>query len=262
MSDYPAAGEVPQLPSREALFDLRGRSVLVTGGTRGLGRAMAHGFASWGADVVVSSRDEESCRRVAGELQEYGNRAEWVTCNVGHWDQVERLADEAVARFGSIDVLVNNAGMSPLYPDPRSVTEALFDKTIAVNLKGPFRLAAILGAQMVENGKGSIINIGSTGSLRPTRHIIPYAAAKAGLTAMTIGFADAFGPQVRVNAILPGRFRTDVTKGWDEEMLSGARSRLSRIGEPSEIVGAAVYLASDASSYTTGSIMVLDGGSY
>jgi NAD(P)-dependent dehydrogenase (short-subunit alcohol dehydrogenase family) len=205
----------------------------------------------------------EACEVVAREIESTtGRRALAVRCHVGHWEDCSQLVSSTYDKFGACDVLVNNAGMSPLYPDPESVTEALFDKTISVNLKGPFRLSALLGARMVENGKGSIINIGSTGSLRPTQGIIPYAAAKAGLTAMTIGFADAYGPQVRVNAILPGRFRTDVTTGWSEEMLSGTRSRLSRIGDPPEIVGAALYLASDASSYATGSVLVLDGGSY
>lgn len=249
-------------PSPERLFGLHGKVALITGGSRGLGREMALGFAAAGAAVVVSSRDADSCAAVVAEIAETGARAAAVPAHVGRWDGLEALVEGTLAAFGSIDVLVNNAGMSPLYDAPTSVTEELFDKTIAVNLKGPFRLCALVGERMAAGGGGSIVNIGSTGSMRPNKTIIPYAAAKAGLVAMTQGFADAYGPLVRVNALLPGRFRTDVTRGWSEEKLGGGNARLGRIGEPDEIVGAALYLASDASGYTTGSTMVVDGGSF
>jgi NAD(P)-dependent dehydrogenase (short-subunit alcohol dehydrogenase family) len=158
---------------------------------------------------------------------------------------------------------VNNAGMSPLYPSVVDVTEALYDKVFDVNLKGPFRLTALIGTRMAEGNGGSIINVSSTGSIRPYGGIVPYAAAKAGVNAMTVGFAKAFGPTVRVNCIMPGAFRTDVTKAWDMEafdQMAKTSIPLQRIGEPDEIVGAALYLASDASSYTTGTILTVDGG--
>ena len=246
----------------QELFSLTGRTALVTGGSRGLGRSMAHGLAAAGAKIVVSSRDLASCQAVVEEIVSLGGDAAAVAAHVGRWDTLDDVVAEAIDAFGGVDVLVNNAGMSPTYASLVGVTEELFDKTIAVNLKGPFRLCALLGEHMRERGRGSIINIGSTGSMRPHRGIIPYAAAKSGLQTMTVGFADALGPDVRVNAILPGRFRTDVTQHWTDDQLSGGNSRLQRIGEPDEIVGAAIYLASDASSYVTGSTMVLDGGSF
>ena len=159
-------------------------------------------------------------------------------------------------------MLVNNAGMSPLYPDIAGVTEELYDKVFAVNLKGPFRLTALVGTRMVTEGGGSIVNVSSIGSLRPAPTIIPYAAAKAGLNTMTVGFAQAFGPTVRVNCVLPGSFLTDATDHWDDDTMrrAAANPALERIGEPREIVGAVLYFASDASSYTTGAILRVDGG--
>ena len=142
------------------------------------------------------------------------------------------------------------------------MSEELFDKVIGVNLKGPFRLSALIGERMAAGDGGSIINISSTGAVRPTGDIVPYSAAKAGLNAMTVGFADALGPKVRVNAIMPGPFLTSISRTWDMDMLA-ERTRtfpLRRAGLAEEIVGAALYLASDASSYTTGSIMTVDGG--
>ena len=164
--------------------------------------------------------------------------------------------------MGKVDVLVNNAGMSPLYPDPASVTEELYDKVLAVNLKGPFRLTALVGTRMAAGGGGSIINVSSIGSLRPTATIIPYAAAKAGLNAMTVAFADAFAPKVRVNCILAGAFATDAAAVWDEgtRRRAAEHAALDRIGDPAEIVGTALYFASDASSYTTGALLRVDGG--
>lgn len=244
-------------------FDLTGKVALVTGGSRGLGREMVLGFAEAGADVVIASRKQESCDEVAREVEAMGRAALAMACHVGQWDALEPLVDAAYGRFGKVDVLVNNAGMSPLYPDPASVSEALFDKVIDVNLKGPFRLAALVGARMVDGDGGSIINVSSTGAIRPTGDIIPYAAAKAAVNAMTIAFAKAYGPKVRVNCIMPGPFMTDITKAWDIPAFerSARAFALRRGGRPDEIVGSALYLASDASSYTTGTILKVDGGS-
>ena len=159
-------------------------------------------------------------------------------------------------------MLVNNAGISPLYGRLSEVTEELFDKVISVNLKGPFRLAALVGERMVAAGGGSIINVSSTGAVRPTSDIVPYAAAKAGVNAMTVGLAHAFGPTVRVNAVMPGPFLTTISRAWDMDVFA-ERARtfpMRRAGQSEEIVGAALYLASDASTYTTGSILTVDGG--
>src|SRR5881398_1771771 len=188
-------------------FDLSGRVALVTGGSRGLGRSIVLGLARAGADVVVASRKLDNCKAVAEEVETTtGRQALPVACHVGHW--------------GKLDVLVNNAGMSPLYPDLMSVTEQLYDKVFDVNLKGPFRLAVLVGTRMVDQGGGSIINVSSIGSLRPYGGIVPYAAAKAGLNTMTIGLADAFGPTVRVNAIMPGPFLTSISQTWDMDVLA------------------------------------------
>src|SRR4051795_7835235 len=245
-----------------SLFDLSGRVALVTGGTRGLGLAIARAFSSAGAAVVVASRKEHACAEVAAQLRAAGGDALGCPCHVGRWADLERLVDAAYGTFGRVDVLVNCAGVSPLYPRLTDVTEELFDKVVAVNLKGPFRLSALVGERMVAGEGGSIINVSSTGAARPTGDIVPYAAAKAGLNAMTVGFADALGPKVRVNAIMPGPFLTSISRGWDMEMLA-QRTRtfpLRRAGIAEEIAGAALYLASDAASYTTGTVLTVDGG--
>jgi NAD(P)-dependent dehydrogenase (short-subunit alcohol dehydrogenase family) len=244
-------------------FDLTGRVALVTGATRGLGRAMVDGFAQAGADVVVVSRKADACEQVAKQLAaDYGVETLPRAAHVGRWAELDGLVEDAYDRFGRVDVLVNNAGMSPLYDSVDSVSEELFDKVVAVNLKGPFRLAALVGTRMAAGDGGSIINISSAGALRPRADILPYAAAKAGVNALTQGMAYAFGPSVRCNAIVAGTFMTDVSSSWDMNAFN-ARAQafaLQRGGQPDEIVGAALYLASDASSYTTGSLLTVDGG--
>ena len=244
-------------------FDLHGKVALVTGGTRGLGRAMARGIARAGGDVIVVGRDEDACVRVAGELRaETGVRAVGIAAHVGRWAALDDLVARAYGEFDKVDVLVNNAGMSPVDDGEANVSEELFDKVVGVNLKGPFRLMATVGERMAAGDGGSIINISSAGAVHPRPGILPYAAAKAGLNALTAGFAHALGPKVRVNAIMAGTFLTDVSKAWDQDAFA-ARARtfaLQRGGDPDEIVGAALYLASDLSSYTTGSVLTVDGG--
>jgi NAD(P)-dependent dehydrogenase (short-subunit alcohol dehydrogenase family) len=243
--------------------DLTGRIAVVTGGSRGLGREMVLGFAAAGADVVIASRKLAACQRVADEvLESTGRDALPVAFHAGRWEQAEELVEAAYQRFGRVDILVNNAGMSPTYPAVTAVSEELFDKVLGVNLKGPFRLTALIGSLMVRDGGGSIINVTSMGAVKPRGDILPYAAAKAGLNALTVGFAREFGPTVRCNAIMAGTFLTDVSAAWDAEAFA-ARARhfaLRRGGRPEEIVGTALYLASDASSFTTGAIVPVDGG--
>lgn len=245
------------------LFDLGGKTALITGGSRGLGRAMSLAFAEHGANVVVASRKLDACERVAKEVEALGQRALPVACHVGRWNEVEALAAQAIAAFGRIDILVNNAGLSPLYPSLDQVTEELFDKVLAINLKGPFRLSALLGKHMLEHGGGSIINVSSTAAVTPSPGSEPYGAAKAGLNALTRSLAYAYGPTVRVNCIMPGPFLTDISKAWDLEAFKRAAKvgiPLQRGGQPEEIVGAALYFASAASSYTTATVLAVDGG--
>jgi NAD(P)-dependent dehydrogenase (short-subunit alcohol dehydrogenase family) len=243
--------------------DLTGKVALVTGGSRGLGREMVLAFAEHGADVVIASRKLDNCEKLANEVRErFGRRALPVATNVGDWDQCDALTENAYAEFGTVDILVNKAGMSPLYPSVDQVTEALYDKVFGTNLKGPFRLSATIGTRMAVTTGGSIINISSVASIRPNATILPYAAAKAGLNSLTESLAQTFAPKVRVNAIMCGTFSTDISKAWSAEFVDaiGAQTALRRVGQPSEIVGAALYFASGASTYTTGSILRVDGG--
>jgi NAD(P)-dependent dehydrogenase (short-subunit alcohol dehydrogenase family) len=243
---------------------LTGKVALVTGGSRGLGRAMVLAFADAGADVVITSRKLQACAAVAAEVEARGRRALAVACHMGHWDEIDSLVAQAYATFGRVDVLVNNAGMSPLYPDLTAVSEELWDKVLGVNLKGPFRLTALVGTKMADGPYGgSIINVSSTGSLRPAPDMLPYDAAKSGLNTLTEGFAKAFGPSVRVNCIMAGPFLTDIAEdSWGPAAREHGMPRhaLGRAGEPEEIVGAALYFATDASTYTSGAILRVDGG--
>ncbi len=245
-------------------FDMTDKVVVVTGGSRGLGRAMVEAFAARGADVVITSRKLPACEMLAQSITEStGRRALGVACHVGHWDQCDQLFDTVYEEFGRCDVLVNNAGMSPLYDSLGSVTEALFQKVIDVNLKGPFRLSAKFGEQMMEDGGGSIINVSSIAAVKPTPDEAAYGAAKAGINNMTVSFARAFGPTVRVNTIMPGPFMTDISNAWDlDAFAERARNEipLARGGEPEEVIGAALYFGSAASSYTTGAVLKIDGG--
>ena len=243
-----------------SLFDLTNKVALVTGGSRGLGRAMVMAFARAGADVVIASRKLEACEAVAREVEMLGRRALPVSAHVGVWEDNERLCARAYDAFGRVEVLVNNAGMSPLAPSLPETSESLFDKVIDVNFKGPFRLSVLIGERMMAGAGGTIINLSSSASFKPEPHFVPYAGAKAAVNAMTMALARAFGPKVRVNCIAPGPFLTDVSGAWrDNEGMKNALG-LKRFGEPDEIVGTALYLASDASSYTTGAVIRVDGG--
>jgi NAD(P)-dependent dehydrogenase (short-subunit alcohol dehydrogenase family) len=243
------------------LHDLTGKVAVVTGGSRGIGRAIAQSLAEVGADIVIASRKLDACEAAAAQIREStGRQAFPIACHVGRWGECDRLIAETLAHFGRLDILVNNAGMSPLYDSLDAVSEELYDKTLAVNLKGPFRLAVLAGTHMAAHDGGAIINIGTIGSLIASVGELPYACAKAGLNALTVGLADAYAPKVRVNAILPGPFRTDISKSWSPEGQQATFVPLGRLGEPEEVAPLAVHLASAASSYTTGAIIRVDGG--
>jgi NAD(P)-dependent dehydrogenase (short-subunit alcohol dehydrogenase family) len=246
----------------DELFDLTGKVALVTGGSRGLGLEMVRAFARAGADVVITSRKAEACEAAAAEVKAMGRKALAYGCHVGHWDALPGLVDAAYDAFGKIDILVNNAGMSPLAPSSAETSEELFDKVIAVNFKGPFRLSSLVGMRMFKGDGGAIINISSTGAIHPQPRFGPYSGAKAALNALTTVFALEYKPKVRVNTIMAGPFLTDIAKAWEPEARARAHNALGRPGQPNEIVTAALYLASPHSSFTTGSIIQVDGGTY
>jgi NAD(P)-dependent dehydrogenase (short-subunit alcohol dehydrogenase family) len=246
-------------------LDLNGKVAVVTGGSRGIGRAVAEGLAAAGADVVVASRKVEACQRAAADISEAtGSRALPVKCHVGDWADCDALVETVYAELGRCDVLINNAGMSPRYDDLPSVSQELYDKVHAVNARGPFRLSALVGARMAAGDGGSIINVSTAGSLRPTAVELPYAMAKAGLNALTLGLAGTWAPKVRANLILPGAFETDITLAWPEGFKEQAATinPLGRIGIPGDLVGLCVFLASDAASYINGAQILVDGGLY
>lgn len=242
---------------------LAGTVALVTGGSRGLGREMVQAFAQAGADVAIVSRKQDACERAADEIRRStGRRALGLSCHIGHWDELAPMVDRVYEELGSVGVLVNCAGMSPTYPSLDAVSEELFDKVVGVNLKGPFRLTTLVAPRMVADGGGAVINVSSVAAMRPVPEELPYAAAKSGLDALTAGFAQEYGPTVRVNSLMAGPFMTDISKSWDQEAFASTARRypMRRGGDPSEIVGAALFLASDASSFMTGAVLRLDGG--
>lgn len=251
-------------PPGDPLFSLTGKVAVVTGGSRGLGKQMVLAFARRGADVVIASRKLESCEELAAEVRATtSSQAVAAACHVGYWDQCDALCETTYEHFGRCDVLVNNAGLSPLYESLYDVSEALYDKVMDVNLKGPFRLSAAFGKRMFDASGGSIINVSSVAATAPTPNETAYGAAKAGLNALTKSFAREYAPHVRVNCVMAGPFLTDIAKAWDmDEFNRRAETEIAlrRGGEAHEIVGAALYFASGASSYTTGSILKVDGG--
>ncbi len=246
--------------SMSALFDLSGKVALVTGGSRGLGLETVRTLARHGADVVIVSRKLESCEAAAREVEALGRRALPIAAHMGRWAEIDAMVERAYREFGRIDILVNNAGMSPVAPSSLETEEKLVDAVLALNFKGPFRLGAQIGTRMVAAGGGSIINVSSMGSVRPTPEIAPYAGAKAALNALTRAHAFEFAPTVRVNAILPGSFRTDVAQYWPADKEAQTPAVMRRFGEPDEICSTILYLASDASSFTTGAMIRVYGG--
>ena len=245
----------------DSLFDVTDRVILVTGGSRGLGAAMSVALAQRGARIVIASRKLEACQQLATRITDGGGRAHALACHVGHWDSLDAVVEAAVKRWGRLDGLVNNAGMSPLAPSLLDTSETLFDKVIGVNLKGPTRLTALAATAMGRTGGGAIINISSVASVRPTPVTTVYAAAKAGLNALTRATAREFASVgVRVNGVICGTFDTDAAAGLVDNPEILRSIALGRVGRPDEVVGAVIYLLSDASSYTTGSVMTIDGG--
>jgi NAD(P)-dependent dehydrogenase (short-subunit alcohol dehydrogenase family) len=245
--------------STDPLFDLSGLVALVTGGSRGLGYQMVRSFAEHGADTIIASRKLDNCEAVAEEVRRLGRRALPVQVHAAKWDELDRLVEVAYGEFGRVDILVNNAGMSPPMPS-HEVTEELFDSVVGLNFKGPFRLASQVAKRMYDGEGGSIINVSSTGALMPLPNVIPYGSSKAALNAMTRSLAAEYGPKVRVNTLSPGPFLTDIAKAWTPEARENTDNAIGRPGRPDEIITAALFLASPASSFTSGTLVRVDGG--
>jgi NAD(P)-dependent dehydrogenase (short-subunit alcohol dehydrogenase family) len=243
----------------DPLFDFTDKVVLVTGGSRGLGYEMVKAFAERGADLIIASRKLENCERVADEVRALGRRALAYQLHAARWDEIDRMIEACYEEFGRIDICVSNAGSGPTTAS-HLVTEELFDSVIGLNFKGPFRLAGQVAKRMSEGDGGVIINVSSSGALIPLPGTVPYGAAKAALNAMTRSLAAEFGPKVRVNVLSPGPFLTDISKAWPEEHRNRSGNALRRPGNPPEIVTAALYLASPASSFTSGATLRVDGG--
>ncbi len=248
------------------IFDLSGKVALVTGATRGLGRAMAEGLAQAGASVAVNSRKRDACEAAAKEITEQTGRETFAApCHVSDWDALAPLVDSVYERFGRIDVLVNNAGINPTPKPVAQMTQDYWDKLQAVNVKGPLRLSQLVAPRMGEQGGGSIIQVITVGAYIGGPGMSAYTSGKAALRNLTkVMAAEWASLGVRVNAIAPGSFMTDMMKGASAlpGFLDGAAnmSYQRRIAEPEEIVGATVFLASRASSFVTGTVLTVAGG--
>jgi NAD(P)-dependent dehydrogenase (short-subunit alcohol dehydrogenase family) len=240
-------------------FDFTGKVALVTGGSRGLGYRISRALAERGADLVIASRKLDRCEEVADELRALGGRALAVGVHAAKWDSIDALLARVYDELGRIDILVNNAGMSPRVAS-HDVTEDLFDSVVGLNFKGPFRLASQVAKRMSDGEGGVILNVSSSGALMPLPEVIPYGSAKAALNAMTRSLAAEYGPKVRVNTLSPGPFLTDIANAWPEEKRRAAYNAAGRPGDPEEIITAALFLTSPASSFTTGATVRVDGG--
>lgn len=196
---------------------------------------------------------------MAQECRDLGRQAMAFAMHAGRWDECDALVAASYDRFGRVDILINNAGMSPACPS-HDVSESLFDAVLNLNYKGPFRLASQVAWRMSQGEGGCIINVSSSGALVPLPMVVPYASAKAALNAMTVSLAAEYGPKVRVNTLSPGPFLTDIAEAWTPDMREGQPNMLGRPGRPEEIVTAALMLASPASGYVTGAMMRVDGG--
>ena len=238
------------------------KTVVITGACGGMGRAFATAFGRRGAKVGLLDLDQTSLLSFSEELTSEDIEVAWAVCDVMDREACEAAIDSLSEQLGRIDILINNAGMSPLYKSLTDVSQDLFDKVMNVNLRGPFRLSALFGQQMFNDGNGSIINVSSIAAAQPSPHEVPYGAAKAGLHSLTKSFSRAYAPHVRVNCIMPGPFLTDISDAWSDATHESLKHLpLGRGGQPDEVVGAALYFASEASSYTTGAVLKIDGGS-
>lgn len=246
-------------------FRLDDRVALITGGSRGIGLAIARAFVGAGAKVVISSRKMEGLQKAAEELEALGGAVTPIPCHTGDLEQIRNLAAKTIEAYGTIDILVNNAAANPYFGPMIEAEEWAWEKTVGVNLKGFFFMAQEAARVMVKNGRGNIINISSVGGYKPDPMMGIYSITKAGVFSLTKGLAKELAPHnIRVNAIAPGLVNTKfsellvTTKEIVETALAG--TPLGRYAEAGEIAPAALYLASDASSFVTGTVLNVDGG--
>jgi NAD(P)-dependent dehydrogenase (short-subunit alcohol dehydrogenase family) len=247
------------------MFSLQDKVAIVTGGSRGIGQAMAEGFAEMGAKVVLASRKAEALEKVKEGIVETGGDALVIPTHMGDMEGIRKLVEGTLDHYGSIDILVNNAATNPIFCSTAEVEEPAYDKIMDVNVKGMFFLTQQVGGVMMEKGTGSVINVSSEAAFCPTPFLGVYSMSKAAVNMLTKVFAQEWGTKgVRVNGIAPGLVKTHFSQAlWGNEAIletALASIPLQRIAEPKEMVGVAIYLASDASSYVTGQVFVVDGG--
>lgn len=250
------------MPDR--LFEVKEQVVLVSGGSRGIGRAIAAGFASRGASVIITGRKGKSLGAIASDLSELGSPVRGIACDVADTEQIESLVDEVIQEYGRIDTLINVAGVNRRKP-ALDITLEDYDFVLDVNLKGAFFLSQTVGRHMIERARGSQINIASLNSDRPLKDVAPYAMSKAAIAHMTRSLALEWGPLgVRVNALAPGFILTDLTRQlWSDKDMQAwgkANTPQGRLGRPEDMIGTAVFLASPASEFLTGQVLYVDGG--
>lgn len=248
-------------------FDVSGKVVVITGGTKGLGRGFALGLAEAGAKIVVSSRKQELCEQVAKEVADKtGAQTLGLACHVGDWDAIPEFVDKVYDHFGQVDGLINNAGISPAFVDLVDMEEAYWDKVFSTNLKGPLRLSALIAPRMRESGGGSIVNISSIGGYRGSPRNSHYSASKSALIRLTESMAAEWAEwNIRVNVVSPGPFMTTLLEGMGKNQPEGLAATaqgnlLKRIADPDEAVGLIQFLLSDASAFITGADHEISGG--
>ena len=249
----------------DQLFSVQDRVVMVSGGSRGIGRGLAEGFAARGARVTITGRDEKTLQQTASEISVGLHPVDYLVCDVAKAEEIPSMVDEAVKRYGKIDCLLNVAGVNiRKRVEQYSIEE--FDSILNINLKGAFFVAQEVGKRLIaQKTGGSIINIDSLNSFRPLKAVQPYAMSKAAVSAMTRGMAMEWGiHNIRVNAIAPGFILTDLTKKlWSDPVMQSwnqANCPLQRMGLPEDLVGTAIFLASDAAKFLTGQVIYVDGG--
>ena len=248
-----------------SLFDLTGKIAVITGSSKGIGKAIAERMAEHGAKVVISSRKPEPCEEVAAGIRAKGGEAIVIPCHVAHKDQLQNLVDKTIAQWGGIDILVGNAGINPYFGPMAGISDEIWDRIMGTNIRSNMWLANMVLPQMAARGGGSVIIVSSLGGLRGTAQLGAYAVSKAADMQLARNICVEWGPKnIRANCLAPGIIRTDFARAlWENPVIYKKRTRdtpLQRIGEVDEVAGAAVFLASPAGNFISGQTLVIDGG--